>query len=324
MKIRTTRFIRGLCLLEMLLLSALDVSGGKPGLPQRHPPGRRQANMLMLRFQDALASERWQEALALCSERLRTSAQKRPTAKDFFTETMPIELVLAQDFGCWSCATNFYGMFVTLSEPGLEPRMDWYWALVPTENGWAIDYPPVNMDAYVLQKKAAIQERDERIKQIRQSLEPKVQGVKTRLTPVSDRFIIGKPMLFRVELVNAGPSPVHYMDSGVRHKSLTVLNENRETIPHTPQPMQIAVAKKELAPNTSIVLAEGIDITQGRAPIKPGRYFVQFNSADVQIGEPVPLQEMGRFGENMPMTVFDFLPATNSFPSNIVPIEVPP
>jgi hypothetical protein len=31
---------------------------------------------------------------------------------------------------------------------------------------------------------------------------------------------------------------------------------------------------------------------------------------------------MGRFGETLPLTVFDFLAATNKFPSNIIEIEV--
>lgn len=323
-KIKSTLHSSFIVLVAILLAGVIELAAGRPRPPQRHPPERRQANMLFLRFQDALAAERWQEVLSFCSDRVRASAAKWPAPKDFFKETMPIEAVLEMDFGCWSCGTNFYGLFVTLSEPGAEPRIDWHWGLVPTEGGWVVDFPPVKLTEYVVKKKAAFQERDERINQIRLSLEPKVRGVKTRITTVSDRFVIGSPMLFQVELLNSGPTSVHYMDLGVRHKSLTVLNEKKEPIPYVPQPLQIQVGKAELSAGSSVVLAEQIDINKGRQITGPGKYFVQFDSAEVQIGQPVPTEEMGRFGENLTMSVFDFLAATNKFPSNIIQIEVHP
>jgi len=280
--------------------------------------------MLLLRFQDALAAERWGDALSLCSERLRASAAKWPAPKDFFTETMPIEHVLAQDFGCWSCGTNFYGLFVTLSEPGVEPRIDWHWGLVPTEHGWVVDYPPVKLTEYVPNKKAALEQRDERIKEIHRSLEPKVQGVKSRLTPVTERFVVGSPMFFRVELVNSGPTPVHFLDGGVRHKPLRVLNEKKEPVSYVEQPMQIQINKAELSAGKSVVLADRIDINGSGEIRRPGKYFVQFDSPDVRVGQPVASESMGRFGETLSIGVFDFLGATNKFPSNVIEIDVHP
>jgi hypothetical protein len=327
---RSTRSIfpsmttRSALVVTILLLAALPISGGRPGPPQRHPPERRQANMLVLRFQDALAAERWQEALACCSEGLRTSASERPTPKDFFNDTLPIEHVLAQDFACWSCGTNFYGLFVTLSSPGVEPRVDWFWGLMPTPGGWVVDYPPVKLADYIVNRKRALQQRDERIDSIRRALEPQVRNVATRLTAVSERFTIGSPMLFRVELVNSGATPVHYMDTGVRHNALTVLNAKREPVPALPDPLQIQINKAELPAGASVMLGEKIDINKGRNINQPGKYSVQFDSPDVQVGQPVPSEEMGRFGETLPLTVFDFLSATNRFPSNILEIEVRP
>jgi len=311
-----------LLLVAMIFPGALDLAGGRPRSPQRHPPQRRQANMLMLRFQDALAAERWGEALSFCSDRVRATATKWPTPKEFFTDTMPIEHVLEQDFACWSCGTNFYGLFVTLSEPGSEPRIDWHWGFVPTEHGWVVDYPPVGLTEYVVNRKAAFQDRDERIRRIRQSLEPKVQSVKTRLIPVSERFVLGSSMLFRVELVNSGSTSVHYMDMGVRYKPLTVVNEKKEPIPYVAQPLQIQVHKAELAAGASVVLAEKININEHGEIRTPGKYLVQFNSPDMAIGQPIPPEEMGRFAENLSVAVFDFLCATNTFPSNVVEIDV--
>jgi len=280
--------------------------------------------MLMLRFQDALAAGQWQEALACCSERLRTNASLWPTPKDFFNDTLPIEHVLAQDFACWSCGTNFYGLFVTLSAPDVEPRVDWFWGLMPTPSGWVVDYPPVKLDDYIVNRKTALEQRDERIKSIRRALEPQVRNVATRLSAVSERFTIGSAMLFRVELVNSGPKPVHYMDTGVRYNALTVLNAKKEPVPARPDPLQIQINKAELAARASVTLGEKIDINKGRNINKPGKYFVQFDSSDVHVGQPVASEEMGRFGETLSLGVFDFLSATNRFPSNILEIDVRP
>src|SRR5438034_9291341 len=98
----------GLFVLGMVL-SAVHVFGGHPGPPKRHSAEYRQANALMLRFQDALAAERWNDALGFCSDNLRARALQTPSPEAFFRETMPIERVLAHDFGCWTCSSNCYG-----------------------------------------------------------------------------------------------------------------------------------------------------------------------------------------------------------------------
>ena len=112
---------------------------------------------MFLRFQDALASERWQDALKLCSDRVQSSAAQWQSPADFFRDTMPVQNLLAQDFGCWSCASNFFGMFVPLSEPGAQPVLQWFWAIYFTNNTWAVDYPPAKLDDYIAHKKQSLQ-----------------------------------------------------------------------------------------------------------------------------------------------------------------------
>ena len=236
---------------------------------------------------------------------------------------MPMEHVLAQDFGCWCCATNFYGLVLSISEPGTTPLIQWYWAIVGTNGGWFIDYPSIKLDEYIAKRKAAIEERDDRVRRIQQALEPRIKSVKTRLTAVSNRFVIGQPMLFRLELVNSGQTSVHYMDKGLRHQALTVLNEKSEPIPHAmPTPLQMLVRTAELAAGSSFILVDMIDINQHHEITKPGKYFVQFNSTELEVGQPLPHQEVDDFGENLPLGIFNFLPATNKFPSNVIEIEV--
>jgi hypothetical protein len=327
MRPQNQRSLTVLAIAVLLSVGLRPAHAGKPGEPRRLPPEQRQANMVMLRFQDALASERWEEALALCSDRVRKKAADSPTPAQFFRDTMPIEHVLAQWWGCWSCGTSFYGMFVTLSEHGGTPRLDWYWGLAAKPGGYEVDYPPVKLDEYVAQKKAALQESEARRKTIREALEPKARGVATRLTAIGKRFTIGAPMLFRLELTNAGPTLVHYMDYGARYSSLHVTNEQKEFSLHGGVVGQIGVMKGKLEPHTSTALAEKFDLNQHRSIKKPGRYTVQFGGREVAIGEPQPHDdfEFGRFGEHSPIGgAFGYLTLTNPFPSNVVEIEVLP
>ena len=233
----------------------LQAFGGHPPWPPRkHSAEYRQANMLFLRFQDALAAERWQEALSFCSDRVRAKAAEWPSPRAFFDETFPTELLLAQDFGYWTLRAdqtggfdwtdkaNFYALFINLTEPESKPCVQWHWAISATNHSWVVDYPPVKLEEYMAAHKAALRQREDKIKQIRESLEPKVQGIKAHLIPVSDRFIIGSPMLFRVEITNRGQAAVDYRNSGVAYEPLTVLDDKGRVLPCTRTPSQIGVS----------------------------------------------------------------------------------
>jgi len=293
--------------------------------------------MLFLRFQDALAAERWQEALSYCSDRVRAKSAEWPSLAEFFDDTMPIEGVLSRDFGCWSCGETFYGMLVQLggfeknppqpSKVDAHPEMQWFWAIVATDGGWVVDYPPVKMEDYVTHRKAAIRERDERGAAIRRELEPKAKHVTTRLTALTNRFVVGGAMPFRLELVNDGPTLVHYHDGVVGHYGLSITDENKTKVPYGDPPSQVAMGGTKVAnPGTVAVLAESIDINRYQAVKKPGKYVVQYNASGVRIGRPIPFQESGRFGEitEYPRAFSSFLSATNAFPSNAIEIDVQP
>lgn len=321
----------------VLALSAitLQLFGGHPPWPPRkHSAEYRQANMLFLRFQDALASERWQDALSFCSDRVRAKAAEWPSPKAFFNDTLPIQFVLAQDFGYWTLKpdqtgsydwtdkSNWYGLVVTLTEPESKPVVQWYWAITARNLTWAVDYPPVKLHEYIAKKKAEIQERDEKIEQIRRGLEPKLKDIQTHLIPVSERFVIGSPMVFRVELVNSGSTAVHYQNAGVGHHPLSVLNEKREPLPSHEEPAQIGVGEAELAADGSAVLAGSIDLRHNYEITKPGKYYVQFNGRGLEIGQPVPLGKQGFFGETEGFWPWTFIAALTNFPSNLITIEV--
>jgi hypothetical protein len=308
------------------LSAVLSTRAGHPEPAQRKSQGERDANMALLQFQNALAADRWGDALALCSVDVQNQAKAWPSAEKFFKDTMPIEPVLARDFSRWSCGDTFCGMFETISAYDEQPRIDWYWGIALAGNGkWVVDYPPVPMAEYVVQRKALLKARDEKIAAVQHSLESKVPFIRTRLIPLTNRFVTGQPMRFRVELTNAGPTDVYYMEGGLNHYGLVVRDERGPgtVLTNTASPAQIGVQTQKLPAHSAVVLAEVLDITTNHRVVEPGKYAVQFDGSTLQIGERVPMEpDTDRFGRTLGIGWGDFFGATNKFPSNAVKIDV--
>jgi hypothetical protein len=99
-------------------------------------------------------------------------------------------------------------------------------------------------------------------------------------------------------------------------------NESKEAVPAREEPAQIMVRHSELSAGSATVLADKLDISQNHKITKPGTYHVQFSGTGLEIGEPLPPQEPGRFGEDPGLWPLSFLPVLAQFPSEIVEIEV--
>ena len=135
----------GLLAATVLAVTLQSLHAGHPEQSQKYPGEYRQAHQHMLLFQDALAKERWQDALVLCSDRVRAKAAESSSPETFFRETLPLDKILVQDFGCWSCGFNNYGQVINLTQAEAQPAIQWFWAIYRTNNTWVVDYPPVKL-----------------------------------------------------------------------------------------------------------------------------------------------------------------------------------
>ena len=314
------------------LSAVLNTHAGYPEPPQRQSQTRRDASMAVLQFQNALAADRWDDALLLCSADVQNIAKQWPNAEKFFKDTMPIEHLLARvDFGwsSWSSSSNnFYGMYETISAYDEQPRIDWYWGMALAENGkWVVDYPPVLLSDYVVQRKAMLKARDERIAARHLSVESKMPFISTRLIPLTNRFVIGQPMRFRVELTNAGPTGVYYRETGLNWYGLVVRDERDTVLTNTASPVQMREGdEKQLPVHSAVVLAEILDIQQNHRITEPGKYSVQFDGnylSSLGVGDRVPIGlDTDRFDRPLGIRGINFYGATNTFPSNVVKIDV--
>lgn len=312
---------------------------GHPVWPPRpHSAEYRQASALFLRFQDALDAERWQDALDLCSDRVRAKAGEWSSPGAFFTDTVPVSLLLAQDFGYWTLRSEkpvwddrtaidgagFYGLLVPLTEPGTHPVLQWYWAITATDRSWVVDFPPVKLEEFITRKKAALKAEADQLEQIQVALREKIAGVKTNLVPLDGRHELGKPMLFRIELKNSGQSTVDYVDSGVAFAPLTVCDDQEKPLPATELPRQIMVRRGQLPPGASVLLAENVDLNVQNSITRPGKYSVRFSGSTLAIGQAAPGRSIDAFGERETDATgtSGFVTVPDLFPSESVIIEV--
>src|SRR5471030_2428796 len=64
-----------LLLIAFSLSAVLNIHAGHPEPVHRQTQGRRDANMALLQFQNALAADRWDDALFLCSADVQNQAK---------------------------------------------------------------------------------------------------------------------------------------------------------------------------------------------------------------------------------------------------------
>jgi hypothetical protein len=284
------------------------------------------AGIFVMRFEKALDAQKWDDALEMCSDRVRAGAAKWPSAEAFFREAMPLDKMLAYpQFGYFreqhGGTLHRYGMFVTLTPPTVEPRVDWIWSAETAGTRWTIDFEPtpIKLNDLIAQKKAEIAKQQERMAQLRKAVEPKLRGVKTQLTAVSERMEIGAPMIFRLELMNFGDEPIHFRDSGCSYESLVLMTDKREPIPFDRTPAMIVERTGELAARSTTVLAGEIDLAKQFKIAKAGKYFVQFSGLPLAIGEPMTVPKDVQRDEYQL-----FVSGSSQFPSNIIEFEVKP
>jgi len=282
------------------------------------------AGIFVMRFEKALDSQKWDEALEMCSDRVRAGAAKWPSAEAFFCETTPLDKMLAYPQFAYfreqhGGTLHRYGMFINLTAPTVEPVIQWIWFVETAGTRWSIDFEPkkIVLDELIAQKKAEIAKQQERMAELRKAVEPKLRGVKTQLTAVSERFEIGRPMLFRLELMNFGDESIQFRDSGCSYESLVLMNSKHEPLSFDRTPTMLAMYTGKVAAHAQTVLGDKLDLAWQYKLINPGKYYVQFNGLPLEVGEPLTVPKDTEHEEYQ-----TFVTGNCQFPSNILEIEV--
>lgn len=157
---------------------------------------------------------------------------------------------------------------------------------------------------------------------------PPKGGFATRLAPLEERYVLGRPMRFRLEMKNGSSSRMLFDAQQVDcNWSMIVTGPDGKRAAYIAPGYQTVGFDRAIDPGEVVVLLRGLDIASQYYVGRPGRYRVQYDGRSVSISEH---PEGSQFVDGM--LVFsdtkrgDRGPSrhVSNIPSNVVEIEVLP
>lgn len=137
--------------------------------------------------------------------------------------------------------------------------------------------------------------------------------VRVVLTPRSKQFVVGRPMYFKLELINDSHEELIYR--GVHYNSnFEILDELNRPVPRSRARGTVFVWEEPFLPRSSLVVFDMFDMARDYKIPRPGRYKVRFNGSGLTIG--------GNWGRTDRNLMFDGGESAHPTSSNIVEITV--
>lgn len=288
------------------------------------PKGSRPATMpaeaktTMDRFLKAVDERKWEKALSFCKPRTQIRAS-RYGVEEYFRAFVPTEELRAvPTYQFWtSCKDltsgeyDYLGCFLNLSKTTDGQSINWEWWLERTPHGWKIDLPEVPLEQWIQEETDRLGRLKDRDEARWKALEPKLKGLRTQLTALHRQYRLGRPMPFRLELINEGKYELSYDDQQVTvNGSMIVKDETGQIVPYTAGSVQTAAGSyRPIKPGERVVLFAELDIAKQYDIKRAGKYRVQFSGRGLSIGDAIGSSNGS---------------ARRAFPSNTVEIDVLP
>jgi hypothetical protein len=282
---------------------------GKWARPDEEKAAKReladQAKAVMLKFQQALKDSDWERALSLCSQKVKRKAKQSDSAEAFFKSVVPIQEVISfSDFRVrgWSSGgggIERYHYYVGVRVPERDFADEWEWTIVRTRAGWFVDFKPYSLEVWMKHQK--IRYRYKPGKPL-VSREKRRKGLEIRLVPISEEFVIGEPMLFRLEMTNVGDETLPYWPTSYMvNDPMIVKGPNGKSVAFMGGSCQTAVWLEFIEPGETIILVGSYDVTSQYDIVSPGKYSFQFKrwikpsnivEVDIKPGELSPAESL--------------------------------
>ncbi len=316
-----------LTLILVLCVMTTAITHAQKGGHVEYPP---EENVVILEFQQALRVHQWDKALSLCSDRVRASAAVYVSAEAFFNAVVPVQQIVGQkSFGSWTYQTKrgaditdlkpkdflMLGHFVRLPNKEPDPEVSWTWTAYKLGDRWIIDFDLKPLWEVIDQETARLKKEAEDARRSAAIGNHVITRVKTRLTSVSQKYVVGQPMLFRLELINECDFDLVYDATRTAFYSMLVTDASGQSVPYIRGPVQTAIHYMRIKAGETAVLFDKLDLGKDYDLSKPGRYKVKFNGRELMIGLPLPK----RPGQDNEWPTHS---TTKLFPSNIVEIHV--
>ncbi|MCK4293545.1 MAG: hypothetical protein KAY65_10140 [Planctomycetes bacterium] len=170
------------------------------------------ADPVLQKFRRSLINGDWDTALSCCSKAVRAKAEEYDSAQAFFEKIVPIRQVTELSEFRARGHSGRAGRIVRLRVDG--PWLDvpdeqlppeWEWSLARYGDRWFVDFETVPLDMLIKKKTLLPKLRKEAAETRRAKID---RSIEFRLVPLSEDFAVGRPMLFRIDTVNVGDSPI--------------------------------------------------------------------------------------------------------------------
>lgn len=241
-----------------------------------------ESRAVMFQFQQALKNHQWNKALGLCSNNVKSRANDYDSAEALFKDIVPLdELVSLPRFQIYGGRYNrqkqriAYFCFLRIPAKGSIDAVDWEWTIRKNNQAWLIDFDMIPLDKWIeketLRLTNAAAESHKRLETMR-------KGFEIKLTALDKEFVIGQPMLFRVEIQNISESPIKWMhaSSAMANDSLLIKGSDGSIMPYIDTSYQTTAQDKEIRPGEKIILDDRYDVTTQYCITMPGQYTFQF------------------------------------------------
>lgn len=241
------------------------------------------ADAVLYKFQRALKESNWERALSLCSKPVRAKAKEWESTEAFFTAFMPIEQITELSGFPVNSYSGGVGKITSLSfdlrleEPEAEWPIRWECSVVKEDGHWLVDFKTLPVKILITKELLRRELEQEDAETRRAKFD---RGIEFRLIPLTEEFEVGRPMLFRIEMLNVSEEPILYRATGpssvVANDQMIITGPNGKTIKYVDTSYQILAGLDVILPDETIVLVDNYDVVRQYYMTKPGRYTFQF------------------------------------------------
>lgn len=256
------------------------------------------ARTVMLGFQQALKESDWDKVLGFCSENVKAKARDYGSPEAFFKSVVPLdEIVSLPRFQTSGGRYNREGQqvefrcFLRIATADSKETVDWVWTVGKSDSGWVIGFETISLTRHIEKERLRRLQEKERA---RERLEELQRGFEVRLVPLSKEFVVGEPMLFRVEMTNISESPITYMatKSVMVNDPMSIKGPDGNLIPYVDTSYQTLGGDEMIKPGQTVILADNYDVTSQYCIIEPAQYTFQFKGFESRGIKPSNIVEI--------------------------------
>jgi hypothetical protein len=237
-------------------------------------------NEVFAKFQNAIKDSNWNDALEYCSDKIKAKAKDYNSPGVFFKDMLPIDKIIAlKDFKISGTSSsdgkiNRYSCEIRIKDPNYEWPLHWELETCKQDEKWVIEFPTKPLNIWL---KHAVLTSKVLNRELKVDWEKCKAGYEFILTPLEEKFTVGKPMRFRIEMKNISNESLPYTKKHVTAQDpMEITGPNGEKVDYLAGPCSIGIGIDFTESGEIVLLADNYDAGADYHIVKPGKYIFQF------------------------------------------------